>query len=217
MEQGQRIPLSRPWSLRVRPHGCRVATEDLTGAGACALGKVSQPKRRGESRVRDAPVDRARSQPAVGPTELGGEYDQRLEVNGLPVVSSRGAIDPELCPQARCQVERERVDLLTEAGYGQGTALAEPSTFPYIMPRAISPSSERRTRMKVRAHVSMNPVSVSVSGCSESATLQRRLYATALTASPMVASRMISNAATELITRPARGPAIDWRIKRRGC
>jgi hypothetical protein len=44
-------------------------------------------------------------------------------------------------------------------GCGQLLALAEPRTLPYIMPRARRPSSERRTRMNVRAHVPMNPVS----------------------------------------------------------
>jgi hypothetical protein len=55
---------------------------------------------------------------------------------------------------------------------GQLLALAEPRTLPYIMPRARRPSSERRTRMNVRAHVSMNPVS---GADSESAALHWRL------------------------------------------
>lgn len=73
--------------------------------------------------------------------------------------------------------------------------MADPSTFPYITPRAVKPSNDRSTRTKARAHVSTNPVSLP--RCSELAAFQWRLYAIALTARPIVASMMINKAAIE--------------------
>ena len=66
-----------------------------------------------------AAVDRA---PAEGPVaqrvvgDHGGEHDQRLEVDGLPVVTARGAFHSELGPKTAQEVAREFRDLVTEVG-----------------------------------------------------------------------------------------------------
>src|ERR1700687_5165195 len=71
----------------------------------------------------DAPVDCARAQTAVGAAQRSRKYDQRLEVDRLPVVAPNGAIDAELCPQAPRQVEGEPVHLLAEACHVAGVLL----------------------------------------------------------------------------------------------
>ena len=74
-----------------------------------------------------------------------------------------------------------------EAGYGAPA----PSTLPYVTPRAKRPISDMRTRVKVRAHVSTR----SVSSGAAPAGLMRLVKTPALTASAMVAKRMIRNTA----------------------
>ena len=111
------------------PHRRGIASEGGTRGRACAVGEVSQPEGRREPRVGDAPVDGASAQTAVGATQAGGEYDQRLEIDGLPVVAPRGAIDPKLGPQAPGKVKGERINFLVEAAHlraGTPSILASP-------------------------------------------------------------------------------------------
>jgi hypothetical protein len=44
----------------------------------------------------DAPVDGARAQTAVGAAQVSRKDDQRLEIDGLPVVASHGAVNAKL-------------------------------------------------------------------------------------------------------------------------
>jgi hypothetical protein len=74
-----------------------------------------------------------------------------------------------------------------------------------MTPNASRPSKDRRTRVNVRAHVSINEVSSPVSMEDwVSAALHVRLTVPALTASPMVTIRMIRKAATSFLERAVR-------------
>jgi hypothetical protein len=62
------------------------------------FGEIAQPKRRHESCILDAPVDRVRAQAIVGIAKSRREDDERFEVDGLPVVLSARPVYAQLSP-----------------------------------------------------------------------------------------------------------------------